>query len=247
MPNTSEYATRAVSNGLRRSHSKAAGKKCVAMTFIVIFSFAVPLQHGSTPKVARCSNQQPWDNLGMDMDRDLLPWIMGGLSMASVALAVTIASSHRTAPASVQAPSQPAAQLLLPLPAENAPPPVPVPSAMPAAATVPPPTVEATPPTNQIWECTINGQRTFANHPCSGNSALREFGPLNTMQATPLLPPARTYEPQTGYPAETYYPDAQYPPDISYPIMVATPFIERRPNHWHPPHGHDHGTHPRSH
>jgi hypothetical protein len=181
----------------------------------------------------------------MDKDRDLLPWIMGGLLMASVALAVTIASSHRTLPASVQA-SRSAPRLALPLPAENVPAPVPVPSATSAAATVPPPIVEAAPPSNQIWECTINGQRTFANHPCGGNSSLREFGPLNTMQATPLLPPARTYEPQTGYPTEYYYPDSQYPQDASYPIMVATPFIERRPNHWHPPHGHDHGAHPRS-
>jgi hypothetical protein len=183
----------------------------------------------------------------MDKERDLLPWIMGGLSMASVALAMTIASSNRTKPASAQAPTQPAAQLLLPPPAENVPAPVPAPSTAPAAAAVPPPTVDAPPPANQIWECTINGQRTFANHPCGGSSSLREFGPLNTMQATPLLPPARTYEPPSGYPTQYYYPDAPYPPDASYPIVVANPFIERRrPDHWHPPHGHDHGPHPRS-
>jgi hypothetical protein len=172
----------------------------------------------------------------MVKDRDLLPWIMGALSMAAVALAVTIASSHRTAPA---------AHLLLPLPAENAP--VPVPAAEPAAMTVLPRPVEAAPPTNQIWECTIDGQRTFANHPCGDSSSLREFAPLNTMQATPLLPPAGSYEPPSGYPSQYDHPDAQYPPDVSYPVMVATPFIgRRRPDHWHPPHGHDHGPHPHS-
>jgi hypothetical protein len=222
------------------------------MTFIVMVPYAEPLQHGSTAKVAAPAhdsttrNLPPWDNLDMDKDRDLLPWIMGGLLMASVALAVTIASSNRIASnnRTAPAPTQPAAQLSLP--AENAPAPDPVPSATQAAAAVPPPTVDA-PPTNQIWECTINGQRTFANHPCGGSSSLREFGPLNTMQATPLLPPAHTYEPQPGYPAQYYYPDTPDPPDVSYPIVVANPFIERRrPDHWHPPHGHDHGPHSRS-
>jgi hypothetical protein len=216
------------------------------MAFIVWFPFAESLQHRSTPKVAPPMHDSttrqvmgaPCDNLAMDNDRDLLPWIMGGLSMASVALAVTLASSHRTAPVNVQAATQPTAHLLPSLPTENAPAPAPPPSATPAATTLPPPTVEAPAPTNQIWECTINGQRTFANHPCGGNSSLREFGPLNTMQATPLLPPARSYEPQSGYSAQYDYPDPQYPADASYPIMVANPFIERRrPDHWRPPHG----------
>ena len=180
----------------------------------------------------------PCDNLAMDNERDLLPWIMGGLSMASVALAVTLTSSHRTAPVSVQATTQPAARLLPSLQTENAPALVPLPAATPAAATLPPPAVVTPAPTNQIWECTINGQRTFANHPCGGKSSLREFGPLNTMQATPVLAPARSYELQSGYPAQYDYPDPQYPADASYPIMVANPFIERpRPDHWRPPHG----------
>jgi len=182
----------------------------------------------------------PCDNLAMGDERDLLPWIMGGLSMGSVALAVTLASSHRSAPMGVQAATQPAARLLPSLQIENAPIPVPLPAATPAAAALAPPTVEAPAPTNQIWECTINGQRTFADHPCGGHSSLREFGPLNTMQATPVLPPARSYELQSGYPAQYDYPDPQYPADASYPIMVANPLIERRrPDHWRPPHGRD--------
>jgi hypothetical protein len=32
----------------------------------------------------------------MDKDRDLLPWIFGGLSMAAVAIAITVGSTNGT-------------------------------------------------------------------------------------------------------------------------------------------------------
>ena len=49
-----------------------------------MFPFAEPLQHGSRTKVAARAATS-WDNPAMDKDRDLLPWIFGGLSMATFA------------------------------------------------------------------------------------------------------------------------------------------------------------------
>jgi hypothetical protein len=42
------------------------------------------------------SNFPPEENLAMDKDRDLLPWIFGGLSMAAVAIAITVGSTNGT-------------------------------------------------------------------------------------------------------------------------------------------------------
>jgi hypothetical protein len=188
----------------------------------------------------------------MDKDRDLLPWILGGLSMATVALAMTVASTNRTTAPSLRASSQPTAHLLSQAPVDNspAPAPPPVPATVPTLAATPPPAQSPSQPSaaNQIWECTINGQKTFAGKPCGGKSTLREVGPINTMQAAPLLPPSRSYQTQSGYPPDYYYPSPQdYPgpqdsADNSYPIVVVRPFVERRrPDHTHRPHGHERG------
>jgi hypothetical protein len=193
-----------------------------------------------------------WDNPAMDKDRDLLPWILGGLSMATVALAMTVASTNRTTAPSLRASSQPTAHLKPQAPVDNspAPTPPPVPATVPTLAATPPPAQSPSQPSaaNQIWECTINGQKTFAGKPCGSKSTLREVGPINTMEAAPLLPPSRSYQTQSGYPPDYYYPSPQdYPgpqdsADNSYPIVVVRPFVERRrPDHTHRPHGHERG------
>jgi hypothetical protein len=181
------------------------------------------------------------DNQAMDKDRDLLPWILGGLSMATAAIAITVASTNRTARVNLQAPSQPAAYALPPVPAENAPAPAAALAAVQVQTITPP-----KPPTNQIWECTTNGQKTFSNNPCGDKSSLREVGPINTMDPTPIFAPARSYEPQSSYQPEYSYPSTQESADTSYPMVVASPFYERRlPVHTHRPHDHDRGPPPR--
>jgi hypothetical protein len=106
-------------------------------------------------------------------------------------------------------------------------------------------------PSSQIWECTTNGVRTFSDKPCGAKPTLRELNPINGMDATPILPPARSHQPQFDYPPEYSYPSAEdsYPAtqestDSSY--LAAIPFTARRlPNHAHRPHKHGHGPAPR--
>ena len=208
-------------------------------------SLAEPLQHGSRAKVAARAAAS-WDNPAMDKDRDLLPWILGGLSMAAAALAMTVASTNKTAVPNSPPSSQPTAHLLPQAPVDNSPAPTPpsVPTAVPTLTATPLPAQAPNPPSaaNQIWECTINGQKTFAGKPCGGKSTLREVGPINTMEAAPLLPPSRYDEPQSGYPPDYYYPSPQDSADSAYPIVVVRPFVERRrPDHTRRPHGREHG------
>jgi len=206
----------------------------------------------------------------MDEDRDLLPWIMGGLSMATVAIAITVASSNGTRPNKSHAPAQttphilPEARALL-LPEAQALPRtvVTLPEAGPPTAPTPAPTLAAAQiqtaappiePNSQIWECTINGQKTFSDTRCGDKSSLREIGPTNRMDPTPMLPLARSYAPESSYQPEYSYPGEQVDSNPgeqqfaanSYPVFIGIPFHEhRRPDHAHRPHGHYRGPQPR--
>jgi hypothetical protein len=196
--------------------------------------------------------------------RILLPWVISGLSMACLAIAVVV-SANRPAPGISRAPSQdsvsvlPPVQLAVPAAAPAptvAPPPAPMPAAPPLAAapylalaSAPPAT--ATAPGAQIWECRTNGQRTFSDKPCGDKPVLREVSALNIMNPTPILPP-RSYEPEPSYAPEYSYPEAQEPPEAAYPVMVGYPVYvgyaynhRGRPDHAHRPHPHPHGPMPR--
>jgi hypothetical protein len=201
----------------------------------------------------------PADNPAMDKDRDLLPWIFGGLSMATVAIAISVGSTNGTAPRDSQAPRQPIAYTL---PEAKVPTP-PVPASVPAPAPAPAPTLAAaqtqtvSPPTasnNQIWECTINGQKTFSDSPCGGQSSVRELGPINRMDPTPVLPHARSYVPESSYqPGYSYQgdqedsnPGDQQFANNSYPVFVGFPVHDpRRPDRARRPHGHNRVPSPR--
>jgi hypothetical protein len=206
----------------------------------------------------------------MDEDRDLLPWIFGGLSMATVAIALTVASSNGTVPNKSQAPTQTTAHistdaqaLLLPeakaLPkAVVALPEAGLPAAPTSAPTFAAAQMQTTAPpmesTSQIWECTINGQKTFSDNPCGGKSSLREIGPINRMDPTPIIPYARSYASESSYRPEYSYPGEQGDSNPgeqqfaanSYPVFIGVPFHEhRRPDHAHRPHDHYRGPQPR--
>jgi hypothetical protein len=185
---------------------------------------------------------------GMDKDRDLLPWILGGLSLATVALAVSVASTNRRAPSSPQASSQTTAQALpqaalpaaAPLPVPTAP--APVAEASQTQAVIPP-----TQSTGQIWECTTNGQKTFSNNPCGDKSSLLDVGPINTMDRTPIYRFAPDYHPGPGYAPEYGDGDSQESADNSYPVMVVgVPVLSHRvPLRAHRPYNHEHSSAPR--
>jgi hypothetical protein len=172
------------------------------------------------------------DNCTVDKDSDLLPRILGPLSMAALAIAVTVGGAYALPPS----PAEPA------LPAA------------PAPAVAARPTQSATAPAapiNQIWECTTNGQRTFSDKPCGDKPSLRELNPINVMDPTPTLPPTRAYQPQAyqpqiDYPPEYSYPVAQESAETSYPVLVAFPYnarlnARRHPDRAHRPYKHAHG------
>jgi hypothetical protein len=116
------------------------------------------------------------------------------------------------------------------------------------------PSAPATPttaaPSNQIWECTTNGLRTFSNNPCGTKSTVRQLNPINVMEPAPPYAVTHTYAPSARVaPASSYsYPtqdssDATYTDNANYgyPVYVVVPRARRlranEPhNHPRPPH-----------
>jgi len=142
----------------------------------------------------------------MNKERGLLPWIIGGLTMAGVAAAIMVSSGRPVAPSLPQITAP--VSLPLPTPAAEAPPATPVASTVEAAAmpdaSAPLPaqaqtTAEPAVQSGQIWECTTNGQKTFSNNPCGEKSTLLAMRAINTMNAAPEVRDARAYGRQPRY------------------------------------------------
>jgi hypothetical protein len=206
----------------------------------------------------------------MTEDRDLLPWILGALSMAAVAMAIAVGLTERTAPAraSIQTTSSGptlATAELNPKMQDSAAPagggsapsapastawssatqafPAP-PSAQSVGTTQTQPVPAPNPPGNQIWECTTNGVKTFSNNRCGSAAVLREVGPINVMDASPASN-VHWYGPDSNGAPDDYYPSPPQPADNSYPVMVGVPYLEhRRPERSQQPTHHDRA-HPR--
>jgi hypothetical protein len=184
------------------------------------------------------------DNRPMDKDRDLLPWILGALTMAIVAAAVAVGTTHRSAPAA-QIPNLTAPALPTSMAAIEAPPPAPAiePASLPEHA---PPAAALPAQSGQIWECTTNGQRTFSSKPCGDKSTLRDVGPVNIMNSTPILQPGRPIQADANYAPDYSYPGPPESSDNSYPGVVGIPYAVRmRPERTHRPLVRDHGAPPR--
>jgi hypothetical protein len=186
----------------------------------------------------------------MDKGRKFQPWILGGLSMATFAIAISVGWTQDIAPNNL------------------APAPAPAPASAPTLAVaqmhnVTPPIVQH----RQIWECTINGQKTFSDYRCGDKASLREIGPINIMDPTPADPRSRSYVQESSgqpsysdasqqadsYPTEQPSADDSYPADDpnpmddSYPMFIGNPFGERRrPDHEERRRS-DHEDRPRSH
>jgi len=196
----------------------------------------------------------------MKKERNLLPWILGGLSAATIAVAfAAVSTTHRNAPALAPTPmvaAQPAVQppvAALPAPSTAQ---APTPATEPDTAPTPaPPQAQGPAETavraGQIWECTTQGVKTFSNNPCGEKSRLLEVNPINTMSATPAIHYARAYGSEPRY-APAYADqgapsdDEQYSEDYgaeaggnSYTIVQGAGFLaRRRPEHMHRPHPH---------
>lgn len=201
----------------------------------------------------------------MTKERDLLPWILGGLSAATIAVAFAAVSTHRDAstltPTLTVGP-QPAARFAAPAlpPPSTAQASAPASLADSAAMLAPPQAQTAVEPAvqpGQIWECTTKGVKTFSNNPCGEKSTLLDVSPINTMSATPVVHYARAYGSEPRY-AQGYADqgasadEEQYSEDYgaetggnSYTVVQG--FVaHRRPEHSHrpPPHhnpGHSSG------
>jgi hypothetical protein len=197
----------------------------------------------------------------MEKERNLLPWILGGLSAATIAVAFAAVSIHRDAATLAPTPAvaaQPAARppvstpaLPPPSTAQTSAPdstPAPVPDSPPMLAPAQAQTaVEPEVPAGQIWECTTKGVKTFSNNPCGEKSTLLEVSPINTMSATPVVHYARAYGSEPRY-AQSYADqgapaDEQYSEDYgaepgsnSYAVIQGAGFVgHRRPEHSHRP------------
>src|ERR1700730_14522952 len=160
----------------------------------------------------------------MDNGRKFQMWILGGLSMATFAIAISVGWTKDIAPNSSPALSQTTAPLLRDAEVTTgpaaAPPPTPAPTL--AVAQI----HRMTPPMEQhrqIWECTINGQKTFSDYPCGDKASIREIGPINIMDPTPILPHSyvqqSSVQPGSSDPSlqADYYPSEQQSADNSYP------------------------------
>jgi len=198
----------------------------------------------------------------MNNQHDLLPWILGGLSVAAVAVVITVASAGKTVAPNLSPGGSTTAQVTsapdsLSLPAPSAvataaaPAVAPAPASVPDPETAPPPAAETQPSADaavargQIWECVTNGVKTFSNNPCGENSSLIEVRAINTMNPTPVVRYARTNAPEPRY--SPGYADQNTDSDQesngaqgadtavnSYTVVQGFAFLpRRRPDHPH--------------
>jgi hypothetical protein len=186
----------------------------------------------------------------MDKGRVLLPWLLRGLSMATLAIAITVGWAKGIAPNNSPVPSETTAHMLPDAEVTTAPAPGPAPTL--AVAQVRPVTVPTAPnveATRQIWECTINGVKTFSDNPCGDKSSLFEVGSINRMDPTPVVPHSRSYVPESSgqpnysssqqadsYPGEQQSADDSHPADSSYPVFLGVPIKHGRFDHEHRQH-----------
>src|SRR5580698_2199560 len=177
------------------------------------------------------------------MDRDLLPWILGGALVTTGAIAAAIQfSSHAPAPAmamrasaapnapgsaapngaaSAPASSQPAAAPAVAAADTAAAPPPPAPVAVNNAAPPLPPAAPSASapalPSGEVWECTVNGQKIFSDKRCGSGASVKQLGDLNVMDVPPpQYPTPHAYgQPYGAYPAAAPYPDDEDGGDVN--------------------------------
>ena len=49
------------------------------------------------------------------------------------------------------------------------------------------PAARAALPQGSVWECVLNGQRTFSDAPCGARPVIRQLNPVNTMESSPAF------------------------------------------------------------
>ncbi|MGO9992755.1 MAG: DUF4124 domain-containing protein [Steroidobacteraceae bacterium] len=164
-------------------------------------------------------------------DIDFLPWILGGFLVAAGAIAAVVAIQPPTkiAPAATTEPVLAADPM--PSPAVVAPPSPLRPNEPTARPALPP---------GQVWQCEVDGQKTFSDSPCGAGASIRQLNPVNGMDPAP--PPAWAYPSvDRGYapPPTTVQsmPDAANDDSGGEPVYLVN---ERARREHRPLHRHDH-------
>jgi hypothetical protein len=133
-------------------------------------------------------------------DLDLFPWILGGFLLAAAAAGATVIAIGPTARTSLTPASSTPAMAQRPA--------VVVSRSIEASAAQTPHDL----PRGQVWECTLNGQRTFSDAPCGDHPQTRHLSELNRMDATPVAPYAPEVTENSAQPWAG--------PDVSVPVEV---------------------------
>jgi hypothetical protein len=120
------------------------------------------------------------------IETDLFPWILGVFLIAASAIAAVITTSALTHSHTAMS----AASLII--------------ATAKSRAAAPPPTSTARPPLprDQVWQCVVNGQKTFSDSPCSNGASVRHLSQVNRMDAVVVPVPAASY----NLPAPEYSP-----------------------------------------
>jgi hypothetical protein len=175
-----------------------------------------------------------------DEERDLLPWILGGLCISVGVIAIGVASIGRNAaavaPAPVMAAAPAPAAALSPLPATAA-----GIASLSGAALAPPTSAPSRLlPSGQVWECTVNGQKAFSDKPCGEKPIIRQLNPTNTMDPAPALPAALSRPWEPPYPPIDDDTSGQEPEAASNFSRGAVVIVEKgRREHGPRPHHHE--------
>jgi hypothetical protein len=123
-------------------------------------------------------------------DRDIFPWVLGGLLIVLIAIAIAYTSSNQSDSRAAAPRIQSSAA---PFPAAVSRPP----SVTARNSTAP------TPLPRRVWECAVNGHRTFSDSPGGTTSTIRQLSETNRMDTTPVPPSVTYYNP----PSPSYAPN----------------------------------------
>jgi hypothetical protein len=141
------------------------------------------------------------------MDKDLLPWILGGALVTTGAIAAAAADApdptKKSGPPAMSASAGVADSTKAPV----------VAIAPRDAAILAPKTDEAPLPAGEVWQCIVNGQKVFSDRRCGSGASVRQIGDLNVMDVPAAAPAAYAgFRPASGptlYPSSSAYPDDQ--------------------------------------
>jgi hypothetical protein len=181
----------------------------------------------------------------MNRASDLLPWILGGLLVAAVAISIAAGSIEKSRVQDMAAEPAPSLPAKSPAVAPATAPPIVEPAvlsqlARPSDAPQTMPSV----PSGQIWECTTRGVKTFSNNPCGDKSSLREVGPINTMTSRPAFPYTEANAPRytPAYVNQNAYAEDSYSEPASddthgdvNPVIQGYAYLPQRVLHPHRP------------